>query len=272
MILISSFIYPSEVNAQVANTLRVPNFSGIPGDTTLAISILLTNSLPVAGITFRIVYNNSLLTVTKVDTIGTRIRGIYNSFVTQTGPGWLYWCGINYYDPMHNSIPPGTGPIANIIFSVNPNVQFGEMDTIKFEDDDVLHYYNVLSDSLGTLIFPVLENGIFTVGTTNLGDSEDSMRTRIPLSFTLSQNYPNPFNAETMIRFAIPIFSHINLSVYNIAGQLVTTLVDEQLNVGFHTVRWNSKNNSDKEVSSGVYFLRIVVDDFVTTKKMILAK
>jgi hypothetical protein len=89
----------------------------------------------------------------------------------------------------------------------------------------------------------------------------------IPSSFSLSQNYPNPFNPITSIRFDLPKISHTKLIVYNILGKEVTTLVNEKLNAGSYQVSWDGRN-----YPSGVYFYKLITDEFVGTKKMVLLK
>jgi hypothetical protein len=90
---------------------------------------------------------------------------------------------------------------------------------------------------------------------------------------SLSQNYPNPFNPTTTIDFALRETSRVQLKVYNVAGQLVRTLVNEDRSgETLHTVRWDGRNDAGQLVSSGVYFYKLVAKDFVQTKKMVLLK
>ena len=89
----------------------------------------------------------------------------------------------------------------------------------------------------------------------------------LPETFALSQNYPNPFNPTTEINFDIPTRSHTTLRVYNILGQEVETLVDEEMPAGRYVAEWDASN-----YSSGVYFYKISSDDFIDTKKMVLIK
>ncbi|MCK4460515.1 MAG: S8 family peptidase [candidate division Zixibacteria bacterium] len=81
------------------------------------------------------------------------------------------------------------------------------------------------------------------------------------------QNYPNPFNPSTEIRFSLPAASHVKLSVYNIMGQLVTTLTDQRLEAGDHAVEFDGSN-----VASGVYLYRLQTDASIVTRKMVLLK
>jgi hypothetical protein len=90
----------------------------------------------------------------------------------------------------------------------------------------------------------------------------------------LDNNYPNPFNPTTTIRYGIKEKGHVLLKVYNAAGQLVKTLVNgvQTPNAEGFTVRWNGESNSGVLVASGVYFYRLVTEEFAQTKKMVLLK
>ncbi len=89
----------------------------------------------------------------------------------------------------------------------------------------------------------------------------------------LYNNYPNPFNPTTTIKYGIKERGHVSLKVYNAAGQLVRTLVDEvQAPVALTPVTWDGSNNAGQTVSSGVYFYKLVTKNFSQTKKMVLLK
>ena len=88
-----------------------------------------------------------------------------------------------------------------------------------------------------------------------------------PLNFNLKQNYPNPFNSTTTINYQLPKSTSVNISIYDIRGQLVETLVNEQNNSGSHSVVWNAEN-----VKQGIYYYKIVTDKFIETKKCLLLK
>jgi hypothetical protein len=86
-------------------------------------------------------------------------------------------------------------------------------------------------------------------------------------------NYPNPFNPVTKIAFSLPQESKIDLSIYNIKGQKVKTLIEEQLEAGSHAVEWNSEDDTGKPVASGIYFCKLRVNSStVGVKKMLLLK
>jgi len=96
--------------------------------------------------------------------------------------------------------------------------------------------------------------------------------TALPREFALSQNYPNPFNPTTRVQVALPQNAHLEVAVFNILGQKVATLVDENRQAGFHVVEWNGLNDRGTAVSSGVYFIRMTADKFTATRKMMLMK
>ena len=101
----------------------------------------------------------------------------------------------------------------------------------------------------------------------------------VPLRFTLAQNYPNPFNPATTIpyrvggsQFTVHSPLHTTLKIYNILGQLVRTLVDEEKAPGNYKIIWDGKDNAGKEVGSGIYFYQLRTEEYTATKKMILLR
>jgi hypothetical protein len=88
----------------------------------------------------------------------------------------------------------------------------------------------------------------------------------------LSQNYPNPFNPQTTIAFSLKDRGQVSLKVYNVNGELVRTLANENRAAGPHQLTWDGRNDSGQPVSSGVYFYKLVANNFAQTKKMVLLK
>ncbi|MCH9030046.1 MAG: T9SS type A sorting domain-containing protein, partial [Bacteroidetes bacterium] len=88
-----------------------------------------------------------------------------------------------------------------------------------------------------------------------------------PENFVLKQNFPNPFNSTTTIRYELPELANVTIKVYNILGEEVTSLVDEQKEAGRYQVQFNTGN-----LSSGVYIYRIDTGNFTASKKLILMK
>ncbi len=91
-------------------------------------------------------------------------------------------------------------------------------------------------------------------------------------SFNLQQNYPNPFNNSTRIKFEIPTKSHVQLSIYDMNGRLVKTLVNSAMSAGQHNVHWNGTNMNGTSVPSGVYIYKLDTESKSISKKLILVK
>ncbi len=98
------------------------------------------------------------------------------------------------------------------------------------------------------------------------------IETKVPKHFNLSQNYPNPFNPVTRIKYSLPNEELVSVVIYDLNGSEVATLVDNHQAPGTYTIEWNGKDNSGKQVSSGVYFYRIEAGKFSELRKMILLK
>ena len=96
---------------------------------------------------------------------------------------------------------------------------------------------------------------------------------QIPKVFSLSQNYPNPFNPGTQIDFTLPATSKVSLKIFNVRGQQVKYLVqDEEHLAGSYTIEWDGKDDFGVPVSSGVYFYRIEAGDRSPTSRELFVK
>ena len=89
----------------------------------------------------------------------------------------------------------------------------------------------------------------------------------LPKSFSLSAAYPNPFNPVTTLSFALPIETEVSLKVYNLQGREVISLVEQNMEAGYHSVVWNADSHS-----SGVYFVKMIAGEYVKTQKLMLVK
>ncbi|MBI9031923.1 T9SS type A sorting domain-containing protein [bacterium] len=125
-----------------------------------------------------------------------------------------------------------------------------------------LSEYTALSDNLLREYLGLLDVDDFI---------DETNENALPLT-KLSGNYPNPFNPETTISFNIANQTNVELSVYNIKGQKVKTLINDVLSKGDHKVVWDGRNSSGQKVSSGVYFYRLKTPKFDSIKKMLLIK
>ena len=89
----------------------------------------------------------------------------------------------------------------------------------------------------------------------------------LPESYSLAAAYPNPFNPTTTINFAIPADTDVSISVYNLQGREVVSLANGSYDAGYHSVIWNADTHS-----SGVYFVKMIAGEFISTQKLMLVK
>ena len=105
--------------------------------------------------------------------------------------------------------------------------------------------------------------------TTNGGVSlvEEEEIDGIPTDYNLSRNYPNPFNSTSLIKYSVPQSSQVHIKIYDILGNEIETLVNEQKNTGTYELTWYAER-----LPSGIYFYQLQTPNFTQTKKMILLK
>jgi len=149
--------------------------------------------------------------------------------------------------------------------------------TIPFEilgfDADVQNGYNEGRLQLGanSAINPWHDGpDVWTYAWVGLPDfvvSIDNSKAGLPTAFALQDNYPNPFNPVTQINYELPETADVKLTIYNIRGEVVSTLVENNQTAGYYTATFNAQ-----DVSSGLYFYQIQAGSFNQTKKMILVK
>ena len=103
-------------------------------------------------------------------------------------------------------------------------------------------------------------NGVFTIS--RLVEIEP-----VPEEFGLNSAYPKPFNPVTTLSFQLPMDSQVSIQVYNIQGRLIETLADHNMQAGYHSITWNADQHS-----SGMYFVKMIAGDHMSTQKLLLVK
>jgi hypothetical protein len=176
---------------------------------------------------------------------GTSVDVIFNSLFTTT----MYL--------MDKSLVMGTikAPLARVVLGENSVFK----GSIIAEDVEVLKnaaFFSHLSSTPLPKIVPDEE-------------SEDILAS-VPTDYVLEQNYPNPFNPSTTIGFALPEAANVSVVIYNISGQVLKTLVNNQFEAGYHQVQWDGTNEMGEQVASGFYFYRLESKDFQQVKKMLM--
>jgi len=109
-------------------------------------------------------------------------------------------------------------------------------------------------------------------------DGESPETVAVVTEYQLAQNYPNPFNPSTVIKFALPQAGRVQLHIYNSAGQLVRTLVNNEMAQGWHELTWDGRDQNGQTVATGVYLYRLTAQDasgattFAETRRMTMVK
>ncbi len=155
--------------------------------------------------------------------------------------------------------------------------------TLRCWDKTQLSWTTVSGMAMDTLknLITVFQNPVYqyyvVIASTPAGVSDGGRSSSLPGAFELYQNYPNPFNPKTTIQFKIessgfkaPI--HTDLSIYNILGQRIRTLLNENKLPGEYKVVWDGKDNAGNSVSSGIYFYKLKSGNLDLVRKMLLMK
>jgi len=170
----------------------------------------------------------------------------------------------------------GLNEITNdIVFDENQNL-YGVIGAASVIND----FISIdISNGVGTVVGSVGMKNIqgLAFEETGVTSVEDDVNTVMPTDFSLEQNYPNPFNPTTTIQFSLPVSADVKLVVYNMLGEAVATLLNEQRSAGTHNIIWNSSNTNGVKLSSGIYFYKLNATgmngkEFRNIRKMVLLK
>ncbi len=156
------------------------------------------------------------------------------------------WAEIGFYMAIGDSYVPESFTLKDE--SPPPGIYYYRLKQIDL--DESIHYYNVI---LEVMIDPPV--------------NVDDNRLQTPEIFSLSQNYPNPFNPTTNFEFNITKYELISIRIYDVLGHECATLVNESKPAGTYKIQWDAAG-----FSSGIYFVRLISNNFSTTKKIVLKK
>ena len=135
-------------------------------------------------------------------------------------------------------------------------IEEGEMDLFIGELEDIQDFY--------------IHNTLVMLPTGD--DVSLADVTVMPEKFTIHQNYPNPFNPVTTLRYDLPENGNVNITIYDMLGRQVKTLINQNQDAGYRSVVWNATNNYGEPVSAGIYLYQIQAGEYMQTKKMVLLK
>jgi len=161
-------------------------------------------------------------------------------------------------------------------------VSSGESITLQLDfnpPNDGVFVDTILIESNADIFFPAFfEEGndnpqqkIIIKGTSGYLSSVNNEK-YIPDQFIVHQNYPNPFNPVTSLKYDLPEEGLVNITVYDMMGRVVKTLVNSQQTAGYKSITWNATNNRNETVSAGLYLYTIQAGEFRQTRKMVLLK
>lgn len=271
---------PSGPDPGYPDTVSVERMANVPPNTHLPpVHVYLTNDEPLAAYWIPLAFPDSIynydIICDSVSFAGTRTdaRALDVYPVVDNNRNLLFIPAIWFA----GQLDPGNGPIAKIYFSTGPNWKTEYSvpinATIWPGGPEVPPGIGLQCvDYSGQFAW----TPVFRAGALDVKEHEPAP---VPSHFELCQNYPNPFNPFTTIPFQVggsqfivhsPI--HSTLKIYNILGQLVRTLVDEETAPGKYEAIWDGKDDSGKKVSSGIYFYQLKTPDYTATKKMVLLR
>jgi len=263
--------------------------------------LLFTVAIPtMAGIAFNTI--GTLYGITSGGDIYTIDLSNETTTFVVTGQG--SYSGITF-NPVTNElwassrsfVPPNKDAIFTVDLSTGDTTIIGHTGLDKLTNDIVFdenqNLYGIIgaASAINDFISIDVSNGVGTVvgsvgmknilglafEETGVTSAEDDENTVVPTQFSLEQNYPNPFNPTTTIQFSLPVNSNVKLVVYNMLGQAVATLLNEQRSAGNHSIVWNSSNTNGVKLSSGIYFYKLNATgmngkEFSNIRKMVLLK
>jgi hypothetical protein len=247
-------------------TVTIPNVAVEPGANHVDVPVVLTTQpgveIAVSSISLSVAYDLQLVcdqvtfpSVSEWDDISSAIK----SGDQRTYVHFLGWNDLGGEDnqPLMVTEQPTVLAVMRFSFTDEHPLSAG----LIFVEDS--RAGTSFGDPTGSVDYRLkLEPGAIVFGPTGINDQEN-----LPQDFNLAQNYPNPFNAHTAIRFAVPADCHVTLDVYNILGQEVASLFDENVAAGYYSVNWNATS-----LPSGAYFYKLTAGVYETTKRLMLLK
>ena len=245
------------------NFVYVLPVEGDPGSSATA-TIGMNNIVAVAGLSFNVNFDPAVIQLTAAAPAG-KASALTPVGIDVAGANATGVLAVSLVDFSFSS-PVATG--LDDIFQLSFNFVSGSAASLAATAEFTIS--DVSASDANAQDVPV---GVWTG--TPTGD-EDIVNPSLPKAYSLSQNAPNPFNPSTTISFEVradgAATQQVTLNVYNIRGQLVRTLVNEQKPAGRYSIQWNGQDNHGRHISSGVYFYRMQSGDFQQTRKMVLLK
>jgi hypothetical protein len=264
VLLICTSVYAAETNSLTAPKVRTDADK-------IIVPLELENAVAMTAMDLPLQFSEGV-TLDEVTFEGTRSEGFDFKFAKIDNEENTVVIGlIPTIDGEEPDLAPGSGPIANLVFSVDDALDMDAIDIVPIEMEEPNHslmlVYNEVIDGVphSVSMTPNFEGISFV-------PNEVAPSVILPESFSLAQNAPNPFNPQTRIDYDIPKATNVKLEIFNVLGQQVKTLVNDFQEAGAKSVIWDGRDNSGYTVSSGIYFYRMEAGDFSMTRKMMMLK
>jgi YVTN family beta-propeller protein len=184
-------------------------------------------------------------------------------------------------DSIVQSIPVGRDPIGVAVYNQYVFITNNSSNTVTIIDtasNTLVGTLNVGNHPFGIAVDP-MSNKVYvgnqsdrTISIIDCPTSVETTTELVPKEYALRQNYPNPFNPETGIEFVLSKDCYVEISIYNLMGQKVRTLLSEYQTAGEKKTVWDGKDDRGNDLASGIYFYRLQAGDFSQTKKMVLLR
>jgi hypothetical protein len=275
--LAMSFIYPQFVKGYITvanpppspDSIWIAKVVGAPGQ-TIEVPIYGFNHEDIMKIDLAIEWSSDNLIYKSVVFNDTRGDSAWRKIVNPPAGGLnqlLITLDFQSETPLH----PGSGALAKVVFDIASSApdEIVIIDSSSYLGAQPLDLCPAPGDD--TLCFAPN----FTAGQVEIRSGtavEEGGDMILPKQYALAQNVPNPFNPSTEISFELPKACDLRLDIYNILGQNVRTLVDGRMSAGRHSVTFDGRGDDKTILASGVYFYRLVTEEFTQSRKMTLMK
>lgn len=249
------------------DTLRVVSTevaSAVSVAQKVVVDVTFYNDEQISAITYPMQWETTdNVTLDSVSFVGSRVNYLATKPVTIDNTAHNVKIGAIVFFEAY--IPAGDGLFCKLYFDIAAGTpdQVITLDTVT-----IAPAYYTFNTTTGATFVPKYSVGYLTVG----GVAVDDNKPAVPASYNLSQNYPNPFNPTTIINYSLERKGNVEISIFNILGQRVVTLVDGEMEAGPHSIEWKGTDQYGGEVASGIYFYKMVTEKYTDTRKMVLMR